>query len=521
MTVNVVDSGTGVSVGDLLRAATEADPDKPALVFLPEVGRTQRWSYAELYAEAERAAGYLMEHFAPGERIGVWAGNSPEWLMAQLGIALAGLVLVPMNPRGTEAEADFVIHDAELAGLLHDRDDSTWPTGRVRLQVPLARAADHWAAATPARRSVAAAEVAQVQYTSGTTGRPKGALLTHAGLTTTPVIASRCLGLSPHPRWLNVTPMFHIGGCVLPTMGCLGLGATHVLGRRYSSGQVLASFGAERISFFGGVPAMLWDLLEGYDPERHDSTSVEVLMSGGAPVPSELVRRAEQTFGARLVVAYGQTEAHGHITQTRIVGLPAVGEDAMTTIGRPLPHTEVRVVDSANRPVPPLQTGEIICRSRTIMAGYLGRPEETARARDADGWLHTGDLGSMDSHGVLRFVARMSELINRGGEKVVPAEVEAALAAHPDVARVAVLGVPDPRLGQRVAAFVVVRREQDSRQLAGYLSATLARHKVPEVWHFLDELPLAASSKVDKAALLRRWQSPLVDTATAPADPGT
>ena len=261
---------------------------------------------------------------------------------------------------------------------------------------------------------------------------------------------------------------------------------------------------------------MLWDLLEGYDPERHDSTSVEVLMSGGAPVPSELVRRAEQTFGARLVVAYGQTEAHGHITQTRIVGLPTVGEDAMTTIGRPLPHTEVRVVDSAYRPVPTLQTGEIICRSRTIMAGYLGRPEETARARDADGWLHTGDLGSMDSHGVLRFVARMSELINRGGEKVVPAEVEAALAAHPDVARVAVLGVPDPRLGQRVAAFVVVRREQDSRQLAGYLSATLARHKVPEVWHFLDELPLAASSKVDKAALLQRWQGQLVDTASAP-----
>jgi fatty-acyl-CoA synthase len=511
---SAVTTGTGTTVGDLLERAAVVNPDHAALVFVPASGGSIRtWTFAELDDAAHCAAGYLIDRFAAGQRIGIWARNCPEWVILQLGIALAGLVLVPLNPASTDSEAELIIRDADVYAVFHDRDPVDLATGRADEPqwIELSHAAAVWTTGPGGRRSVDTLDIAQVQYTSGTTGRPKGALLTHAGLTTTPVIASRCLGLKPHPRWLNVTPLFHIGGCVLPVMGCLALGATHVLGERHQTDQVLDTLGSQRITFFGAVPAILWDLLERYDPARHDASALELLMSGGAPVPVPLIERIQQTFGARLVIAYGQTEAHGHIAQTDPFG-PEDGVSVGGRIGQPLPHTQVRIVNSEGDPAAADEPGELLCQSPTLMQGYLGLPDETERALDPQGWLHTGDICRQDIRGELTFLGRRSELINRGGEKVVPGEVEAVLEAHPSVRRVAVIGVPDDRLGQRIAAFVVTEDANaaisnivDGPELQSHLRRMLGRHKIPEIWRFVDELPLASSGKVDKADLLRRW----------------
>ncbi len=510
-------AGTGTSVGDLLAGAARNWPDREALVFLAEAGeQPRRWTFAELADEAGRLAVGLAGRLPAGSRVALWARNRPEWVITQLAVALAGLVLVPVNPAYGEDEAGFLLRTAEADALFHDGDEGVVARLSGELGIGLcARLADVGALAAPVAGPhpphtplppVDPAAVAQIQFTSGTSGSPKGALLTHAGLTTTPVVASRCLGLSEAPRWLNVTPLFHIGGCVLPVMGCLGIGGTHVLGERYSTARVLDAFARERITFFGGVPTMWWDLLERHDPAHHGPTTLEVIMSGGAPVPAALVERAQATFGARMVIAYGQTEAHGHISQTHQVGGPPEGGHRPHTIGRPLPHTEVWIVRPDGSPADPGEPGELVCRSPTLMRGYLGLPAETGRALSADGALHTGDLCVRSADGDLDFVGRLSELINRGGEKIAPAEVEAALAAHPLVARVAVAGVPDQRLGERVAAFVVGGGEPvDADELARYLRSRLASYKVPEVWQVVDSLPVMPSGKVAKKQLVASW----------------
>jgi fatty-acyl-CoA synthase len=261
---------------------------------------------------------------------------------------------------------------------------------------------------------------------------------------------------------------------------------------------------------------MWWDLLDRFDPAEHDISCLEVLMTGGAPVPPELARRAEETFGAHIVIAYGQTEAHGHITQTHIVGARDTGVTSPSAVGRALPHTSIEILREDGSHAAPGEPGELVCTSPTLMVGYRNRDEETARALDEQGRLHTGDLCCVDADGVVSFVGRLSELIVRGGEKVAPAEVEAALLEHPAVGRVAVAGVPDSRLGQRVAAFILASTGATLRsdQLADFLDDRLARFKIPEVWQVVDDFPLAPTGKVAKNDLVAAWvRSSVADPA--------
>ena len=508
---------TGTSVGDFFSRCVDRAPDEPALTFLPDDGTPTSLTHAELAERVERVAGLLIELFPPHSRVGIWGGNRPEWLVLYLAGTLAGLELVPLNDRATPAEVQIIAHDAGLVGLFHERDQevarSVCPPGTRCLTIDSAITASQ--TCSPARRAVAPDDVVQVQYTSGTSGRPKGALLSHRGVTTTPVLATRGFGLRDPARWLTFTPMHHIGGCVLPVLGCLGINAEHVLGQRYRPDAVLTAFGDHGITFFGGVPAVLFDLLERYNPELHDASTLEAMLTGGAPVPADLVRKAAALFEARVIVAYGQTETHGHITQTLIPGAARPALDAASAIGTPLPHMEVRIVapgaGAADRAdLPSGEVGELICRTKATMRGYLGRPADSERAFDPPDWLRTGDLCRIDADGVVHFVGRISESINRGGEKISPGEVESALRSHPLIREAAVLGVPDERLGQRVAAFVVAERAPgsgavvDVAELRVDLREFLAAHKIPEVWRLVDELPLADSGKVNKSVLASR-----------------
>ncbi len=505
------------TVGGLLRDAAAVAPHRDALVWCTaERGVVARWSYASWLAEAEAVADALLERFSPGERIALWAPNRPEWLFVQFGAALAGMVLVTMNPAYRAFEARNVLRRARPAGIVVAGESRGNPLrAMVDELVPdlpdVRRVLDlddwsSWVGARAPDRRVPLPEVGpddpvQIQFTSGTTGEPKGAVLTHRGMSNVPRIATEAFGLPEHPVWVNAMPMFHVGGCGLSTIGPMSTTGTQLLLDRFDPATVLALVERERANFLGGVPTMLLALLEHPDFARRDLSSLDVVLSGGSAVAPELVSHIERALGVRFLVAYGQTEVHGHVCQTRPDDSP---EDKAGTIGVPLSFAEMQVIDPATRtPVPRGEVGEICVRHGALMAGYFDAPEATSATIDDEGWLHTGDLGVMDERGYLRFTGRLKELIVRGGENIHPREIEDVLFLHAAVAEAAVIGVPDERWGEEVAAFVRLHHDcaVSTDELREHVRSHLAPHKAPVHWRFVDAMPLNSSGKVQKASL--------------------
>jgi fatty-acyl-CoA synthase len=479
-------------------------------------GHRRRWTYAELLADAEAIASWLLARFQPGERVAVWAPSRPEWVQLQLGAALGGLILVPLNPAFRGPEAGYVLAQSRVAGVVFQADHRGHPIGRLldqlapelpelRHLLPIEELAAAHRTPAGGLPQVVPGDVAQIQYTSGTTGAAKGAVLLHRGFTATIRMAVELMELGPNPVWLNVMPLFHIGGCGLSTIGPIALGGTHVLAERFDPTVVLQLIEQERATFFGSVPTMLMSLLGHAEFDRTDLSSLRVVLSGGAPVAPSLVRRIEEALGVRFLVAYGQTEAHGHVTQTR----PGDSDiDKAETVGRPLPGIELRVVDPATgRVLPSDSVGELWVRSHMLMAGYFDKPAETAAAFGPDGWLRTGDLVSMDARGVVRFAGRVKEMIIRGGENIHPPEIEELLMSHPAVAEAAVVGIPDAHWGEQVGAAVRLQPGASATEadLAAFVGFRLAPHKVPRSWRFVDDLPHTASGKVQKFVLVDQW----------------
>jgi fatty-acyl-CoA synthase len=305
--------------------------------------------------------------------------------------------------------------------------------------------------------------------------------------------------------WINAMPMFHVGGCGLSTVGPMSSLGTQVMLDRFDPALVLQVVESERATFLGGVPTMLIGLLEHPDFASRDLSSLEVVLSGGAAVAPELVVHIERELGVKFLVAFGQTEAHGHVCQTRPDDTP---EDKARTIGRPLPFIELRITDPATgATVEHGEVGEICARHGALMSGYLDDPVATSAAIDADGWLHTGDLGTMDARGYVTFTGRLKEVIVRGGENIHPREIEDVLFMHPDVAEAAVIGVPDERWGEQVAAFVRLHPSAHATadELRTHVRTLLAPQKVPATVTFVDALPLNASGKVQKFVLVEQW----------------
>ena len=509
------------TVGQLLRDAAADAPDRTALVAgVPDPSARRRWTYAELLADSERAARALLARFEPGERVAVWAPNIPEWVVLEMACGLAGVVLVTVNPAYRPQELDYVLRQSGASGIFLVPEFRGNPMAasleQVRPRLEALRhvvSFDDWDAFlasgddSTALPDVNPGDPAQIQYTSGTTGFPKGAHLHHRGIVNNARFTAERFEVHEGDVWCNPMPLFHTGGCVLGALGTLWARATHIPVLAFDPGLVLELIETERVGVMGGVPTMLIAMMEHPDRETRDLSSLRSVLSGGSTVPAELVRRIESTLGLRFGIVYGQTEASPVITQTRLDDTP---EDKAETIGQPQPQQEVKVVSTEDGAVvAPGHIGEICSRGYNVMLGYFENPEATAETIDGDGWLHTGDLGTMDERGYLRIEGRLKDMVIRGGENLYPREIEELLFTHPAVAEVAVLGVPDEKWGEELAC--VVRRAPGhegvtDQELRTFVRERLAPQKAPRLWAFVDELPLTPSGKIQKFVLRDRFE---------------
>jgi fatty-acyl-CoA synthase len=491
---------------------------------VPDPTARRRLTYAQLLDEAERCARMLLRRFDPGERVAIWAHNLPEWIVVEYGAALAGITLVTVNPSLQPAEVAYVLAQSQAAGIFLVPEVRGNPLAahleQVRPDLPdlqevlrldqlselIAGAEASGAAAGVTLPSVAGDDIAQIQYTSGTTGFPKGAMLRHAGVVNNAACWADRVAIPDGVAWLSPMPLFHTGGCVLGVLGALACRGTLVIMPGFDPGLLLALVEAERPWFLAGVPTMLLAAMDHPDLASRDLSSLHAVLSGGAQVPEALVRRIEQTLGADFTIVYGQTECSPALTNTSPDDTP---EDKGLTVGPPLPHTELRIADPVTLDTVPVGApGELWARGYFTMAGYYNNAAATADTLLPDGWLRTGDLATMDERGYCRIVGRLKDMIIRGGENLFPAEIEAVLHRHDKVADVAVVGIPDDTWGEVVAAFIRLSDPADPpgiAELREHTRAHLSPQKTPTLWFAVDSFPLTGSGKVQKNVIRETW----------------
>jgi fatty-acyl-CoA synthase len=509
-----------MTFGDLLRSAAEQAPDRIALISgLPDPAMRRKWTYLELYNEAQRTARALLTRFKPGERVAVWAQNIPEWIMLEFGAGLAGMVLVTVNPGFRANELEYVLKQSRSAGIFVVNSFRSNPmldtVHEVAPRCPELREIicfDDWStfiAAGDSKRVelpiVKPGDAVMIQYTSGTTGFPKGALLHHRGLVNNGADTADRMGYGRGDVFITTMPLFHTGGCVCCVLGAVSKMATQVLVEAFDPGLVLEMFGTYRGNAMVGVPTMLVAMLEHPSFASTDLSSVKAICSGGSTVPAALVTLFEQKLGAPFTIVFGQTECSPVAAQTRTTDSV---EDKAKTIGLPLPNMETKIINpETGKPVAIGEVGEFCTRGYHVMLGYFEMPEATAAAIDPEGWLHTGDLCAMDARGYCTVEGRLKDMIIRGGENIYPRELEELLFRHPKVGEVAVIGLPHDKLGEEVAAFIrpAAGSTIDKEELSAYMRAALAPHKTPKHWFLVTAFPLTGSGKIQKFKLREAW----------------
>ncbi|MFD7610434.1 FadD3 family acyl-CoA ligase [Streptomyces sp. NPDC059828] len=511
-----------MSVPRLVRGAAERYGEREAVAD----GRT-RVSYTELGERVERAAaGCIAAGVEPGDRVAIWAPNTLDWIVSALGAVSAGAVLVPLNTRFKGTEAAYILERtrAKLLFITGTFLGTSYVASLRRADVPLPHleqvvvladsapedyrtwkdflaAGDGVPARTVRARAdaVAPSSPSDIVFTSGTTGRPKGAVITHAQTLRCYGIWSELAGLCEGDRYLIVNPFFHTFGYKAGIIACLIRGATMVPQPVFNVDTVLANIAAERISVLPGPPTLHQSLLDHPARDTHDLSALRLVVTGAAVVPLQLVERLRTELRiATVLTAYGLSEASGIVTMCRRGDTP---ETIATTSGRAIPDTELRVLSAG-----PGEPGEILVRGHHVMTGYFEDPEATAAAIDADGWLHTGDVGVLDEAGSLRITDRIKDMFIVGGFNAYPAEIEQLLGLHPDIADVAVIGVPDGRLGEVGKAYVVRRADATltADDVIAWSRREMANYKVPRSVEFVVELPRNASGKVLKGELRAR-----------------
>ncbi|MCX5341648.1 FadD3 family acyl-CoA ligase [Streptomyces atratus] len=509
------------SIPKLIRAAARRYGDREAVV----EGRT-RISYAELGDRVERAAAACMASgVEPGDRVAIWAPNTLDWIVSALGAVTAGAVLVPLNTRFKGAEAAYILERsrAKLLFVTGTFLGTSYVASlrRADVQLPhlervvvLADSAPDdyvtWKDFLAAGEGVSGAAVcsradaiapsapSDIIYTSGTTGRPKGAVITHAQTLRCYAIWSELADLREGDRYLIVNPFFHTFGYKAGIIACLMRGATMVPQPVFNVDTALANIAAERISVLPGPPTLHQSLLDHPARGAHDLSALRLVVTGAAVVPLRLVERLRTELGiATVLTAYGLSEASGIVTMCRR-GDPM--ETTASTSGRAIDDTEIRVLAAPGMP------GEVLVRGFNVMQGYFEDPETTAATITADGWLRTGDVGVLDEDGNLRITDRIKDMFIVGGFNAYPAEIEQLLGLHPDVADVAVIGIPDPRLGEVGKAYAVRRpgATVTADDLIAWSRREMANYKVPRAVEFVTELPRNASGKVVKGELRGR-----------------
>ena len=503
-----------LTIGDSLRSAAAECPDRVALI-LPAAGHPalRTWTYRELLCESETVAHALLGRFAPGDRVATWAGGSAEMVLLELGAALAGMILVTINPANRGGELQYLLAQSEARGLFLDRAyrglDGAAVLAEVRSSLPHLQSLvymDEWSTFSASARpvtlpQVAADAAAMIIYTSGTTGKPKGAVLTHEGMVNNAAFTAAKVGVAAGSVWLNVLPMYHIGGTGTLTLGVLAKLGTQVLLPEFNAEAMLDALQRYRVNATMAVPTMLLAMLESPQFPATDLAALQVIVSGGTVVPPEVVRRVKREFGCDVMVLMGQTEASGTMFITA-----RDDDDARIarSVGVPLPLSEAKVISIVDGHTLAVgEVGEICVRNPYVMSGYFRMADKTREAIDADGWLHTTDLGLVGSDGYLQVTGRLKDMIIRGGENIYPREIEDVLAEHPTVSQAAVFGLPDERWGEQVAAAVVAKpgASIDIADLTTFLQARISRHKVPKRWHIVASFPLNASGKVQKFIL--------------------
>ena len=468
------------------------------------------------------ARALMADGVVPGDRVALWAPNVPYWIVIELAVAKAGAVLVPLNPTYRAAEAGYILADTgatlvflqpqlrqfDIAAEFRRLADADPRLRAVTLAARedlttiehyLDRASEVSHEALAARqRQVSAYDPAQIHYTSGTTGAPKGAVLSHHSLVNDARLFADRWRVGPTDRWANPLPLFHTAGCAMVTLACIATTATHCLAVWFDADRIRTTVERQRCTLLETVPTMVTAILTRQAQTPADLSSLRLIGTGGAPVTPELGRRVRGELGTELRAVYGLTETAPLISAGR---LDAPGDTGWTTAGPPLPHADVRIADvDTGEPVPLGQLGELHVRGYLVMAGYLNRPEATQQTIDGDGWLRTGDIARLTVAGDIQIVDRIKDIIIRGGENLYPAEIEAVIGHHPEVLESCVVGVPDDYFGEE--AFAVVRlRTSGSTSAQGlreFLRTQVTHQKVPRYVAFVDEFPTTGSGKILK-----------------------
>ncbi len=506
------------TVGSVLRDQTARSPNAPALIEAALTGEPgQSWTYSELLNDAERLARALLSRFTPGERVCIWAPNAPEWVIMEYAAALAGLTLITANPAYKERELRYVLEQSQANGLFLVREHRGNPMTEIAALAAAGNShlreivdlEDHdrlFAGAESARLlpDVAPNDPVQIQYTSGTTGFPKGAVISHRGLTNNARFNFALSGARQGDTALNFMPLFHTASCGLMALGSAQFGCTMVLARQFDGATMLEIVEREHVDILMGVPTMFVGMLEAQRARPRDVSSVRCACTGGAIVSSELIRQVKEDLGWEVLTVYGQTENSPLLTQVRSDDPKDV---RTTTVGQALPQTEITVRDPKTDTIVPVGTvGEICTRGYAVMIGYNDNPAATAEAIDADGWLHTGDLGKIDAGGFVAVTGRVKDMIIRGGENLFPAEIENVILEHPSVAEAAVVGMPDDRWGEIAVAFVrpAAAASVNGLELMAHCRERIAPHKVPVRWIAVNEWPLTGPGKIQKFVLRDR-----------------
>ena len=489
-----------------------------------------RWDFVEFRDQIHRAARALMASgIEKGDTVAVWAPNIWEWAVAALGVHVAGGVVVPVNTRWKGREAEYVLDNSAARMLFTVTDfldldyvaelrgatvpDSlgeivvmrgTVPEGTTSFADFLARA-DQVSEEQRADRTatVTGDDLCHIMFTSGTTGDPKGAMLVHSAICRAYLSWASVIGMD-QDRYLIINPFFHSFGLNAGILACLMTGSTIIPHPVFDVPTVMARIPEERISMLPGPPAIYQTILNTDDLDQWDMSSLRLAVTGAAAIPVEMIVQMRERLGfEKVVTGYGLTESSGMATMCRHDDDPEI---IAKTSGRAVDDVEVEIHDPDGDEVPRGEPGEIVVRGYNVMKGYLNDPEKTAETIDADGWLHTGDIGVMDDDGNIAITDRVKDMFINGGFNAYPAEIENLMLRHPAIGQVAVVGVPDPRLGEVGYAFVVPApgAERDADALIAWCRAEMANYKCPRHVEFVDTLPLNASGKVLKYELRDR-----------------
>ncbi len=517
-----------MTVDSLLREQSEKRGSQLALrELLPDGSIGREWTFAELRADCEKLGRALASRHSPGARIALYAMNCPEWVLTQFGAALAGLTIVTVNPAYIAKELRYVLEQSGAEAVYHGTHARGTPLAPIVEEAceGLPRAIMHvdftdlgalFDGHDKGELSYLDPDgIIQIQYTSGTTGFPKGVQIRHWSVIQNNTHIMARWGCEPGHVNLTPTPLFHAGAsCFM--FGCLGIGMTFIPMPYFDPAMMVEVLEREDVHFTGGVPTMLVMLVDEAKRQARDMSSLKAMMSGAAMVAPELARQAEEHFGAPLLVVYGQTESAVAITLCH----PEDDEgDRHETIGQPMPHIEVSIRNIGDNSVCATdEQGEICVRGYNVMVGYNENPKATAETIDKDGWLHTGDLGTMDERGYVKITGRVKEMIIRGGENLFPAEIENVLLEHPAILEVSVVGIPDDKWGEVVASFMRLADGYEcpnDADLKAFIRDHLSPQKTPSIWVWVDEYPMTGSGKIQKFALRDAFVAGKIETEPA------